>query len=280
MDKKISTANKISSYRENYERERQINGLARDKFDLMRLVVVLGSRCSLRCRDCNNLIPYFKKPTDLRIKTIAKSVRHILDVVDEINRFELIGGEPFLVKELKDILIFSIAQKKIKKIEITTNGTIFPDFKLLKILRNDKINVEISDYRDKVNSSALVDFLQKNDIKYKILKIDYWNASGGIKKRNRNSNYLELQYKKCISSYYCKTLYEDNIFQCARASSLFGLGVCTDSDSYLKIDSCLTRKNLFNFIFSGVNPACDFCDLGTPDEKKIEPAIQIKGEKT
>ena len=269
---------KEESYKGNYVKIRNQESEFATDYTLIRLIVILGTKCSLRCRDCNNLIPLFNHQTDLNIQKIILSLQNILKVADYICRLELIGGEPFLSSNLESVLNFVLKQEKILKVEITTNGTVIPSESLISLLRNEKVKICISDYGDMIDYSMILKFCQKNALNYKVLHIDHWIQSGDVKKRSRSIDDLKYQYLSCQSSYFCKTLFEDKLFQCARASSMYALNICDDSNSYLKIDSDFSNEKLFNFVFADNNPACDHCNTATSYGVLIKPAIQEEVE--
>lgn len=266
----------IKDYKTKYASLCQESNVDLTANSILRLIVILGTKCSLMCRDCNNLIPRFKHQKDLSAERIIRSLHLILDKVDFVDRLELIGGEPFLSKNLEIVLGAVIGCKNINKIEITTNGTVLPSSSLLPLLQNPKVNIEISDYKALVEPDKLIKFCDDHDIRHKVLSINEWVDSGDVQARGKSFAELSVQYQNCISSYYCKTLFEDKLFQCARASSLFALGFCTDEKNYLVIDSNITAEKLLDFIYNGVNPSCDHCDSATGEEKKITPAIQME----
>ena len=262
------------SYKENYIKIRgQENNLATD-YSMSRMIVVLSTKCSLRCRDCNNLIPLFNSKSDLNTDKIISSLKNILNVIDSIYRLELIGGEPFLASNLEDVLQFVLRQEKIVTVEMTTNGTIIPKESLIPLLQNEKVKICISDYNDIVDCKNIIEFCKKHDLRYQVLHIKQWINSGGIMKRFRSIEQLKHQYLSCQSSYFCKTLFEDKLFQCARASSLYAINVCNDINGYLKVDSSLSKERLFNFILGDNNPACDYCNTATSEGFQVVPAIQ------
>ena len=270
---------KKESYKENYIKIRsQENHLATD-YSVSRLIVVLSTKCSLKCRDCNNLIPLFNSKSDLNTDKIISSLQSILNVVDCINRVELIGGEPFLASNLEEVLKFVLGQEKIVTIEMTTNGTVIPKESLIPLLQDSKVKICISDYNEIVDCKKIIDFCQKYALKYHVLTIKHWINSGGIVKRFRSFDQLTHQYLSCQSSYLCKTLFEDKLFQCARASSLYALNICDDVNGYLKVDSSISKERLFDFIFGDNNPACDYCNTATSDGLQVAPAIQEGGGK-
>ncbi len=245
-----------------------------DKLYLSRLVICLGTKCSLRCRECNNLMPYFENAKDLNLEIILKSVERILQLSESVLRCELIGGEPFVSKNLLPVIQYIIESDKIKQIEITTNATIIPrNEELIRLLKNSKVLVQISDYGTRVDKNKVIDFCSENGIRYRIRNSGKWVSSGGVEKRNKDIATLKKEYRNCYAGYVCKTLYEDKLFQCARAASLFALGFMKEKD-YLLIDEKLKAENVRQFLLRDYSQACDYCDYGREDIIYVEPAEQ------
>ena len=178
-------------------------------------------------------------------------------------------------KKLQDVLEYLLPQPKVKKIEITTNGTVIPQECLVNALKHEKVFVEISNYGEVANRRKVESFCAEKEIKYKILDIENWINSGDTAFRKRTPSQLEAQYISCVSSYYCKTLFGDKLFQCARSAGLFGLGICREQELYLTINPNTETKDLFDFIFSDINIGCNYCDSGTEMGYKIPVAEQL-----
>jgi len=67
LAEQMCTGNVISAA----ERDNILNGILSEKDSSLfinQLVVVLGTKCSLRCKECNNLIPYFRPQFDFDAK--------------------------------------------------------------------------------------------------------------------------------------------------------------------------------------------------------------------
>lgn len=188
--------------------ERACKYLTKNELDLARLVVVLGTKCSLRCRDCSNLMTYYKPQEDFEIEEILTSLNNITQKARSILKCELIGGEPFLSKNLDDVLEYVIHNETIKSVEITTNGTIIPNEKQIPLLKQSKVLVRISDYGELVDKSSIITFLKEHQIRYQVLGIEEWSLDGGVESRNRTEAELKKQYRACYAGYYCKTLYK------------------------------------------------------------------------
>ena len=245
-----------------------------NKICFSRLVVVLGSKCSLRCRDCNNLMPYFNPQKELEYQKIINSLEVLSSKVDAILKCELIGGEPFLSENLNVILDFVLKKENIYQVEITTNGMILPKQEQIAMLQNNKVKVRISDYGDVVDKRKIVTYLDKYNVSYEVLAIEKWTEGGGTNKRGRDAKELQDVYHNCYAGYFCKTLYEDKLFACPRASSLWALGYLDEQD-FVTVEEKTSTEALEEFLLRPYALACDFCDRAA-ERTYVEPAIQLK----
>lgn len=244
-----------------------------DGLNLGRLVVTLGSKCSLRCKECDNLMPYFKPQKDLDLQKILSSLKILCAKADNILSCNLIGGEPFLSDNLYPVLEFLLQQENVYQITIGTNGMILPDKEQIPLLQNKKIRITISDYGKLVDKQRFVDYLEQYDICYEILGIERWIATGGVEKRGRSRQDLQSIYHNCYAGYYCKTLYEDKLFSCAKSSSLYALGFMKEQE-YIEIKTGTITKEIKEFLLMSYSAACDYCGR-TENLVYCEPAVQI-----
>ena len=193
------------------------------------LEIPITTKCSLNCKKCSNLIPCYQKRSDYDINILLKSLKKFLDCINHIVFIRVLGGEPFLNKNLYKILEELLNSKKIQRIEVVTNGTIVPnDKKLLGVLKNNRIIVSISQY-PMVNYNKLVLFLKKNNIKYRIDKMNFWLDYGEPYKRNKSERVLIKQYAKCNN--VCKSLINGQIHLCPRSSHGTDLGIINNIDN-------------------------------------------------
>lgn len=246
----------------------------RDELDITRIAVVLGTKCSLRCKECNNLMPYFKPQYDFELDEILESLELILNCARTVLRCELIGGEPFLSKNLVDVLEFLLKKKNVYQIEITTNGQIIPDDSLVPLLKNRQVKVRISDYGSLVDKKKMIRFLTENGIYHEVLEIEDWISPGDINKRNRSKELLAQCYNKCPAAYYCKTLFGRKLFLCARAASLSALGYM-DEKEYILVNEKISPEEINMFFLKNYSEACDYCDIGDDNRIYVKPAEQF-----
>ena len=246
------------------------------------LEIPITNRCSLNCRNCSNLIPYYNKRFDYDIDILSKSIKEFLSIINNIVYIRIMGGEPFLSNNIVDIINILIKSDKVQRVEIVTNGTIVPNNKRLKrILRSSKVIVCISDYKV-VNNKKLILFLEKNNINYRVDKMKYWYNYGNIKRRNKSNKEVRRQFRKCHS--VCKSLINGQIHLCPRSSHGTDLGIISDNgNDYLDLlDDSLSmkdKKKKFDMLLKKKYiKACYYCDYATNECNKVGVAEQIEGD--
>lgn len=241
-----------------------------------RLTVALTPRCSLRCKECNNLMWRFSDHSDLQAEKIISSLQNVIDAMDLIPCVELIGGEPFAAGNLNHVLDFLLKQKNVMVIEITTNATIMPSVETLNRLKNQKIYIHVSSYGHVVDQRRFISCMQENNIQYRLLEFqNQWVSTGGIEKRNRDADELMYQYYHCTSGNLCKTLWENKLYPCARAASLAALGIMADCPYIDCLQKEDIRERLYSFYLVPSCGPCDYCDVAVADPVYVEPAVQL-----
>ncbi len=114
-----------------------------ENIDVNKLIInhcelVVTECCSLKCKDCANLMQYYKYPSNLDLEEIFACFNRFLDTIDMLLDLRILGGEPFLRKDL-DLLINAYSDNdKIKRITVYTNSTIVPPQKVIESLKIPK----------------------------------------------------------------------------------------------------------------------------------------------
>ncbi len=258
---------------------KKMENIREGDFVLPYLPLYLTTACSLNCEKCNNLMPMFHgHASDFSWEKTRESLEIILSGVKEMIFCELVGGEPFLNKELGDILDFVGNNKKILQIVIITNATVVPKPEILDKLKKNNVLVRVSDYGLFENISAFVGTLDEYGINVRILPDMKWNNPGGVEPRGRSREELKKQYNNCEFSLKCKYLCEDKLFSCARAASMYHLGLFDSKKDILNISNETTINDIHSFYLNDEGDICDHCNLFTPYAEEIPAAEQV-GEK-
>ena len=243
------------------------------------LPVYLTTVCSLNCEKCNNLMPMFHgKAFDFSWGKTRSALDVMLREVKEMIFCELVGGEPFLNKDLAEILDYVGQQKNILQIVIVTNATIIPSQAIIERLKKYNVIVRISDYGLFDRMSRFVAELDRHGINIRVQQDMKWNDPGDISARGRSRDDLKKQYNACEFSLKCKYLCEDRLFTCARAASMYHLGLFDSKKDILQITDTLSKEDIRNFYLQDEGDICDYCNLFTPEGKLIPAAIQVGEE--
>lgn len=244
---------------------------------LPRVVVIVGTKCTLCCKDCADLMPCYSEPYDIPIDELLRDLRQLFSLVDYCMCVEIIGGEPFLYPYMDVLLDYLINNSHVASIELTTNATVIPNIQVLEKLSDIKITVIISDYGEIVKMSSLIKAMDEYGIRMHIEVNMKWVDMGDCRSRERQHTFLEEIYASCRPGKMCKTLLKGKLFPCSRAARLVDLGYA-DNIEFLDIYNC-TKNDIYSFCLKRYTMACDYCDLSIKDKKYIEPAVQINGKR-
>ncbi|MGL6105467.1 MAG: radical SAM protein [Fusobacteriaceae bacterium] len=244
--------------------------------------IVVATKCTLRCKDCANLMQYYDNPYIIDINTIKTSINRLIESVDNIEKFRILGGEPFLHPDLDEIINLVASSEKIKEVQIPTNGTILPKKEsLIKALKHNKVSISISDYGEySTKKKEIVQLGEQHNIKVEVMNMDYWLDYSSIECRSRSKEQLQDQYKQC--NHQCTSLLNGKIFDCPRSAHGMDLGIIPkNSLEYIDlVDESKSILRIRREIIAMYNEqkkciqACNYCNVGT-SPKKIEPAIQL-----
>lgn len=266
---------------------RIINGF-RDKKGVVlpQVELVLTTRCTLRCKNCSNLMQFYGndtiKPYDVDLKKNKHAIYRMLKAVDRINTFNLLGGEPFLYKDIGEIISYLGKQEKIGQIEVTTNGTVVPDDSVCRIMADNRVIVHISNYGSlSRNVAKLKENLRKHGVVFRELFLNSkWIDPGDMRKRGRSEDELKQQFKSCGNE--CRSLLDGHLHRCPRSSHGMDLEFIPDiKENYVDLlDKRMSLRDLRRKIKRTVLDcefiiACDYCDFGISPIKEVVPGEQV-----
>ena len=100
---------------------------------------MLTEKCSLKCKDCSNLMQYYAKPIDEDYDILIHSLDKFMKNVDFVNEVRLIGGEPLMYKKIDQVMEKILTYNNYEKIFVYTNGTIVPKGNRLEVFKRIKI---------------------------------------------------------------------------------------------------------------------------------------------
>lgn len=228
--------------------------------------VVVTERCSLRCRDCSNLMAYYASPKDFDSESVLDAAARLCASVDGIAEFRVIGGEPLMNRDWVHVVEGLLKLSQDRYVVIYTNGTILPTEVQLDALKGERVVFNITDYGLlSRNLEPLCELLARYRIAYTVVSMDGWVDCGKVRPHNRTAEQLKRIYADCCA----KNLYSllgGELYRCpfaANANNLRAipqdegngvdlLDTISCSELRRRIEAYVTRDSFL--------PACDFCN--------------------
>lgn len=258
--------------------------MRKDYFFVNNLDFVITERCSLRCRECSNLMQYYKAPVNFEVDELLEDLHLFLRYVSEINELRIIGGEPFMHPALARIINAVTAEKKIKKVSILSNGTIMPNEEQWKALENNKVILVYTDYGIKVSSRMedILNVIEAKNINCNYKKSGNWQKCSRIAYYGRNEVQLRNVFEECCAkSLY--TLLKGRVYCCPFLANAENLGVVSvgedevfDIRKYL--DDIPKGQEVIRELFYEKDffYGCNFCPGRPFSGEQCPPAEQAK----
>ena len=244
--------------------------------------LVVTEKCTLRCRDCANLIQYYNTPCDAADSDIDAFGRFI-DSIDKLLDWRILGGEPFCYQKLDELIDKYAGNPKIKRTTIYTNSTLLPTQNILRVMRDNDVVVHMSNYGSVSSKVEQLDILlTENGIKHYIHDYFTWKDLGGLERRNYSFVKLENIYNNCVMS-TCYTFHRGRFWICPRASHGEVLGYYKGSSEefvdYSEGVDILEKRDEIKTLLLRSKPieACNYCNGSGVCTKEIPSAIQKRG---
>lgn len=263
--------------------------------------ICVTERCTLRCKKCAHgcyAVPI--DMADMPIDSVKYSADCFFSHIDYIDKFHLIGGEPFLYCDLAEAIAY-IGDKYLQKIQtlcITTNGTVLPNEDVLMACKKYHVKILISNYAYSMPKlekiySKLVRILNEHGIDYVLGDVDKsWTDYGfdhvdrGMLRAEIDSQEARKKLSKVFSNCKtpCREIRGNRLYYCVQARACAeNLGFSCGQDDYLdlsKLDSSYEgKKQLIDFemgnLKKGYLDMCNYCH-GAERFHYIIPAAEQK----
>ena len=205
-----------------------------------------------------------------------------MDSVDSLYEFRVVGGEPFINKQIGKVINKLLQYETIKEIVIYTNATIIPKGENFECLKNDKIFVEITDYGSlSRRKDELIKLLKENNIRFTSI-IPVWTDSGKLKFQNASEKELLDKFNNCCMIDKT-TILNGKLYRCPFSANAHNLKAIPENkddivdlgDENKSIDELKTEIAKLHESKKYLE-ACKYCNGRDHLAPKIKPAIQTK----
>jgi organic radical activating enzyme len=253
------------------------------KLELRMIDVEITEACTMKCKDCSNLMQYYTRPKNSDLDLLLKSFDKIAQCVSKFCEVRVLGGEPFLNKQIHAIIDKIVSYPNVEKVAVFTNATIVPKDANLSCLQNEKVFLDITNYGvHSKNHDKLVEVLKENDISYVTHPPQKWTDSAKIEYVERSPADLADMFTKCCVNDIL-TLLNGKLYRCPFSANAMNMRAIPHvSEDYVDLaddgKDLATIKREVHHLYTqrAYISACNFCngrDYMTPE---VEPAVQTK----
>ena len=261
--------------------------ISSDKLIVKTIDVQITEKCSMKCKDCSNLMQYYTAPKDSDMDMMFRNIDKLMSCIDQLDEFRVLGGDPFMNKNLFKVINKLITYDKVNKIVIYTNARIVPKGENLESLRHKKVLLDITNYG--VSSTAhdkLVDLCKKEDLLYTTTRCTIWQDCGRIMPySNKSEPELKHLFNNCCNSDLVSLLH-GKLYRCPFSANGANLGAIPKNpeDEIDLMDDTISndelREKIKKLCFEkDYLSACSFCNGRDYSTVNIPSAIQTPRNK-
>ena len=269
----------------NFESNAIKKQLKKDCLHFNQLDFVITQRCSLKCRDCLALMQYYKSPVDFYKQDLFNELDILDEVFDGIQQLHILGGEPFMNKDVYEIIEYASRLEHVRWVVVFTNATIIPDVRINKLDRK-KVVFYISNYNcDKQKIQDTYSVLKKEGFACYVQEfLSGWMVHSSFEENNEKESQMNQLFAVC-GGRDCPTICEGKIYYCeylANASMLRAIPESEDNYVELKHDAPeKSRERILSYFACKSAPrGCFNCKRPYNEQKfyeneRVTPGVQI-----
>ena len=266
------------------EMGRKDDYISNGKLNVKSIDVQITEKCSLKCKDCSNLMQYYHKPIDTEQGLLFKSIDKIMNCVDQLDEFRVLGGDPFMYKKLHEVINKLVTYDNVKKVVVYTNGRIVPKGENLECLRHKKVMLDITNYG--IHSSAhekVIELAKKENLSFTTFRCSTWQDCGRIMPHSKKDDEeIKHLFNNCCNSDLVSLLH-GKLYRCPFSANGVNLNAIpkNNSDEVDLLDDSLsikeTREQIKKLCYEKEYlTACYYCNGRDYSSTNIQSAQQTK----
>ncbi|MCT4686245.1 radical SAM protein [Vallitalea sp.] len=267
-----------------------------EKLKLLHSGLTITQRCSLKCKLCAGYSPYYNPQPHYSLELLSDIIDRYFSIVDHVEKFTVTGGEPLIHEDLARIIEKIIEYRnQFDKIEIITNGTIFPNNELQSTLekygKKDGCLIVMVDHYGELSTevSRIKNYFEDKKIDHRI-RIYHgdnphcggWVNFNDFSLKSHNEKDIIKKFRKCglPKINFCFAIKNGEMHPCTFSHRIMELNIITRNKSeYIDLfdDNTVEQqknklRNILNLKYFG---ACAYCNGMCEDSQRYKPAEQL-----
>ena len=228
-----------------------------NKVCIGRVIFSVTTFCTLNCKKCNMLTPYNKNKRNYDLQMLENDVDALFSSLDYVSNLVLVGGEPFLYPQLEELVIYigKEYQSEIGNFQIITNGMLIPSAHFLNIIKENNVEIRISDYTQAIDYSKkkeeLCCILKEKKIRYILFEQNEWLDFGFPEEDLCMGNTRDEIRRHMIECQpMCPLVHDKKMYYCSSSWAAQEAGLYTlEQGDWINLEenTISKRKNLLDF---------------------------------
>ncbi len=251
-----------------------------DGLELRSLDVVVTEVCTMKCKDCSNLMQYYARPGHSDVDELLDSIDKLMAATDGITEFRVLGGEPFANPRVGRV-IRHLAALTPERVIVFTNGTIVPRPDLLHDLQETGTVVRITNYGDlSKRHDELCSVLEDAGVSW-LSQVPIWTDSGRLVTASRTHEELQQTFRDCCVRDLL-TLLNGVLYRCPFSANAINLGaVAAPARDMVRLADFSDPRELraaVHALYTRTDAleACRSCNGRDHTTPEIEAALQVR----
>lgn len=221
-----------------------------ESISLPSITLVINQRCSLKCKYCTSYMNEYSndQKIDFSLEQICRDIDVFFDLVDFVGTITVMGGEPFMHKELGEIVAYLCTKKNFGLISIATSGTYPITENQLNGLRDPRVNISFSNYTESISETqkrmfaSNVEAVKQSGVCYTVgMFSPEWIVPVTLENKNLSDD--QARMKKSICTHWHQ-LKNGKVHPCDLANSIYSLEIADYPDSYFDLTQDLNRSEM------------------------------------
>ncbi|MBU5488417.1 radical SAM protein [Clostridium sp. MSJ-8] len=234
------------------------------------LTFMITTHCSLKCKYC---VAYMNSYDNAKRKfftyeQISNDIDNIFSVVDSVGSITIQGGEPFLHKDI-DQIVKKLLEKNFGIVIIATNGIFKIDEKKIKKLANERVNVAFSGYYDALPKEKLdiyyknIELMKKYNVQHTVgVKVPEWTIPPTLWSKNYSIEVMKRKKQNCRIPIRCMQVVNGRLYPCLFSASLHEIGIADYKNDYVNLNSQNLKEDIEKFMNQEYYDSCRHCGDG------------------
>ena len=245
----------------------------KNSIDLIQIKIPICYHCNLNCAYCSHFSPIAPK-YEMPVEVFERDLAQLKKISNnKISRISLLGGEPLLHKNIKELIKILNRYFPENEKRITTNGLLLKDMDddFWRVCKENNIIFKYSPYAAVKNYKNLEKEIQKLSKKYDIEIRKYTDDVYDFELMNlskKTSKNDENKYETCEKKYACPLLDNGKLYPCEVIGSIRFFNnyfkeyaIPTTKNDYLDIYKISSIDEIYEF-FNKPKDFCKYCSFG------------------